>query len=212
MKNLKNTLTTIALLVTVQFGYAQSMKAPVSYKLKNGMTIIVAENSGTQKVFSTLSFEGNNQYKPENATVEELVKTILTVQLPELNKGLSFTEKGVNLATTADEFESAMNAMYTYVSAPDFSEEALNMAKSEVINHLAARDKYYPETITVDAINKLNVNELKAYYRIMANPATAYLTVVGNINASDMKSYARKELGQVKTNDEQSKAYLVSIL
>lgn len=210
MKTLKNTLTAIILLLTVQFGYAQSMKAPVSYQLKNGMTVIVAENSGTQKVFSTLSFEGETQYSSANATVQELVNTILTQQLPALNQGLSFTDKGINLSTTTDQFEGALAAMYTYVSAPDFTEEALNKAKSEVLAHIAAQNKYYPEAITVAAVKSLDLNDVKAYYTQIANPATAYLTVAGNINPSAVKTYARKGFDQAKTVEDQSKVYLVS--
>lgn len=191
MKILKNILTTTALLITFQFGYAQSMKTPVSYRLKNGLTIIVAENSRTQKIFSTLSFEAELQHIPANATVQELVNTILTQQLPTINEGLSFTDKGINLATTADRFEDVMAAMYTYASAPDFTEDALKKAKTEVLAHIIANDKYYPEAITIAAVNKLSLNELNAYYLQMANPATTYLTVAGNINAATVKGYGK---------------------
>lgn len=212
MKTLKNILTATALLVTTQFGFAQSMKAPVSYQLKNGMTVIVAENSGTQKVFSNLSFEGEQQYTPENATVKEVLNTILTQQLPALNQGLSFTDKGINLATTAEQFENAMAAMYTYVSAPDFTAEALNKAKAEVLAHIAAQNKYYPESVTAAAVKKLDLAQVKAYYTQIANPATAYLTVAGNINASVIKAYAKKAFDRAKTVDGHSEVYLVSNL
>jgi predicted Zn-dependent peptidase len=213
MKTLKNILTTIALLITVQFSYGQSsaMKAPVSYKLKNGMTIILAENSATKKVFSLLSFEGTSQYSEDNAAVQELVHTILTQQLPELNEGLSLTEKGINLATTADQFENAMAAMYTYVSAPEFSEEALSKAKAVIIAHINVQDKYYPEQITVAAVKKLSVTDVKQYYTQIANPATAYLTVAGNFNPSIIKSYAKKGFNQFTIANKDSQLYLASM-
>jgi|GEM_PF-567748 len=214
MKTLKNILTTIALLITVQFSYAQSsaMKTPVSYKLKNGMTVIIAENAGIQKVFSTLSFEGADQYAADKAAVQELVKTILIQQLPALNKGLSFTDKGINLATTADQFESAMAAMYSYVSAPEFTVGALDKAKAVIIAHIDAQDKYYPVNVTPAAIKNLSVDDVKAYYTQITNPATAYLTVVGNIKPSIIKSYVKKGLNEVKTTEDQSRVYLVSNL
>lgn len=192
MNTLKNILTVTFLIVMVQFGYGQSMKPPVSYRLKNGLTVIVAENSATQKVFSTLSFESQLQHIPANATVQELVNTILTQQLPNINEGLSFTDKGINLATTTDQFEDGLAAMYTYVSAPDFTEDVLKKAKMEVIAHIAANDKYYPEAITIAAVNKIGLNELNTYYLQMANPATAYLTVAGNINAGTVRGYGER--------------------
>lgn len=213
MKTLKNILTTIALLVTVQFSYAQSsaMKTPVSYKLKNGMTVIVAENSGIQKVFSTLSFEGT-EYSADKAPVQELVNTILSQQLPALHQGLSLTDQGINLATTADQFEDAIAAMSAYVSAPEFTEETLEKAKTVIVAHLNARDKYYPENVTASVVKNLSVADVKAYYTQIANPATAYLTVAGNIKPSMIKTYAKKGFDQLKTAEDQSGVYLVSNL
>lgn len=59
MKTLKTTLIVIALIASAQFSFAQSsaMKNPVSYTLKNGTTVIIAQNEATTKVFANLSFE-----------------------------------------------------------------------------------------------------------------------------------------------------------
>jgi predicted Zn-dependent peptidase len=212
MKNLKNISIAIALLVSVQFSYAQSgMKAPVSYKLKNGMTVIFAENSGTQKVFSVLSFEGANKYVAEKAAVQELVNTILTQQLPEVHKSLSFTDRGINLAAVnADQFEDALAAMSSYITAPHFTEEALSKAKAEILSHISAQDKFYAKSITTLSVQNLKLNDVNAYYSAMANPATAYLTVAGNIKPAIIKSYA-KTINQIKvTEDQSSKTYFVA--
>lgn len=213
MKTLKNISTAIALLISVQFSYAQSsaMKSPVSYKLKNGMTVIVAENSGTQKVFSLLSFEGTNRYVAENAAVQELLNTILTQQLPEVNEALSFTDKGINLASTTEGFEDALSAMSAYVVAPDFNEQVLAQAKAEIFAHISAQDKYYPKSVTKSSIQSLKLNDVKAYYNEIIKPETAYLTVAGNIKPASIKSYAKKGFNHLKlTEDQTSKEYLVS--
>ena len=193
MISLKKLLTTAALLVAVQFSYAQlsGMKSPVSYRLKNGMTVIVAENLGTKKVFANLSFEGATPFTEADAAVQELVYTILTRQLPIVNPALNFTEKGINLATTNDQFEQVLAAMSAYISAPEFTEDALLKAKAEVLAHLAAQDKYYAKSITKASIQKLNVDNVRNYYRLFANPATAYLTIAGNISATAIKTYAK---------------------
>ncbi|MEQ7800999.1 hypothetical protein ABDJ41_14435 [Pedobacter sp. ASV1-7] len=212
MKNLKNISIAIALLLSVQFSFAQSvMKEPVSYKLKNGMTVIVAENSGTQKVFSVLSFEGTNKYVAEKAAVQELVNIILTQQLPEIHKSLSFTDRGINLAAAnADEFEDALAAMSTYITAPHFTEEALAKAKADILSHISAQDKYYAESITTLSVQNLKLNDVNAYYSAIVNPTTAYLTVAGNIKPALVKSYA-KAINQIKvTDDQSSKTYFVA--
>lgn len=214
MKTLKNILTAIALLISAQFSYAQSsaMKAPVSSQLKNGMTVIVAENSGTQKVFSILSFEGINTYVAEKAAVQELVNTILTQQLPVIHPSLSFTDKGINLAAAnVDQFEDAMSVMSAYIAAPGFTEEVLNKAKTEILAHINEQDKYYAESVTKTAVQDLNMSDVKAYYNELVNPATAYLTVVGNVKVSTIKAYAKKGFNNLKvTEDQILREYLVS--
>lgn len=214
MKTLKNISIAIALLVSVQFSYAQSpvMKAPVSYQLKNGMTVIVAENAGTQKVFSMLSFEGANVYAVEKAAVQELVNTILAQQLPVIHPSLSFTEKGINLAAAnVDQFEEALGAMSAYVSAPQFTDEALIKAKAEILSHITAQDKYYAKSVTKTAVQNLKLTDINAYYSSIINPATAYLTVAGNIKPATIKAYAKKGFNHFKAIDNQSsREYLVA--
>lgn len=213
MKTLKNTLTAIALLVSVQFSHAQSsaMKAPISYQLKNGVTVIVAENLGTQKVYATLSFESTNKYVAEKAAVKELVNTILTQQLPAVNEALSFTDKGINLSSNTDQYENALTAMSAYIAAPAFNEQALTKAKAEILAHINAQDKYYPESITITSVQNLKVSDVNAYYNEIVNPATTYLTVVGNVKPAMIKVYAKKELNNLKAADDQaSRTYLVA--
>lgn len=114
MKVLRTILIVNAFLLVTSFGHAQTsaMKDPVSYKLKNGMTVIVAENEATTKVFANLSFEPSGGYAIEKATVQEVVNTLLNQQLTALNKGLSYSEKGVNLSTISANFESAMQSLF----------------------------------------------------------------------------------------------------
>lgn len=212
MKNLKSISTAIALLVSVQFSYAQSvMKAPVGYKLKNGMTVIVAENQETQKVYALLSFESAHKYVVDQAAVQELTNTILTQQLPLAHDALSFTDKGINLAVQTDQFEDALAAMSNYVAAPEFTEKVLDQAKAEILAHITAKDKYYPKSINKESIQSLKIRDVNTYYSGIVNPETTYLTVAGNIKPAAIKSYAKNGFNHLKKTDNQTlKEYLVS--
>lgn len=213
MKILKTTTTAIALLIGTSSGFAQSavMKNPVSYTLKNGMTIIIAENQATPKVYANLSFEAAKVYIAEKAAVQEVTITLLNQQLTALDAGLSYSDKGLNLATTSAGLEAALQTMYAYIKAPGFTEAALAKAKAEVLAHLTAQDKYFPETVNAASLNKLSLTDVNAYYNEINEPARTFLTIVGNINPAAAKNYTKTAMNQVKPAAYFSKNYLVSV-
>lgn len=205
-----NILTTIALLFSIQFGFAQSaMKDPVAYQLKNGMTVIVAENSATQKVFANLSFEGM-PYDAGNAVVQEVLNTIFTQQLPLVNAGFSYTDKGMNMVAAANGFEQALADLYAYAAAPEFNDEVLANAKAVVVAHLANQDKYYPANVTPAAVNGIGLAQVKAFYARFSNPDAAYLTVAGNVKPAMVKLFAKRGFDQLKATEPAAATYLVS--
>ncbi|WP_448635127.1 hypothetical protein [Pedobacter panaciterrae] len=67
MKTIKNFIIVIISVLSVQLASAQSisMKDPVSFKLKNGLTIIVAENGESKKYLQVLQ-QMNEQLKAVN--------------------------------------------------------------------------------------------------------------------------------------------------
>lgn len=193
INTLKTATIAIALFIGTSPVFAQysAMKDPVSYTLKNGMTLIVAENQATPAVYANLSFEAANKYQEEKAAVQEVTATLLNQQLRALDAGLSYTDKGINLAANSANFESALRTMYTYVNAPEFTQAALENAKAEVMAHLSAQDKYFPEAVNVSSLQKLSLADINAYYAELNDPAQICLTIVGNINPAAAKNYTR---------------------
>ncbi|SMC55139.1 peptidase M16 family protein [Pedobacter africanus] len=186
------------------------MKNPVSYTLKNGTTIIVAHNEATPKVFANLSFEAANVYTPAKATVQEVFNTLLNQQLTALDAGLSYSHKGINLATYSDDFETALQSMYACINAPAFDQEDLAKAKASVMEHLKAQDKYFPEAVNENSIAKLTLADVNAYYAEINNPAQIVLTIAGNVTPAVAKNFAKKAIEQQKPMADISKNYLVS--
>ncbi|TKC05887.1 insulinase family protein [Pedobacter frigoris] len=212
LKTLKTFLIVGALIVTAKFGFAQSsaLKNPVNFNLKNGINVIVAENQSTEKVFANLSFE--NEYSADKAAVQEVMNMMLNQQLSALDTGLSYSNKGVNLAVASKDFENVFAVLSAYIAAPEFTEVALNKAKSAVTAHLIANDKYFPDNVNKISVANLSLSDVKAYYSEVANPSTTVLTIAGNITPSVAKSYAKKSFVDFKAIDNQSKSYLVSNL
>lgn len=60
MKSLKNITLIFLLMVAANVAFAQKMKEPVRLKLKNGVTLIVAQNEGFNKVYARVTIENQN--------------------------------------------------------------------------------------------------------------------------------------------------------
>lgn len=214
MNTLRTTLTAITLLISTSFGFAQSstMKDPVSYTLKNGMTIVLAENESSAKVFANLSFEAANNYSAEKATVQQVMNTLLHQQLTALDTGLSYSDKGLNLAVKSADFESALQTMYTFINAPGFTQAALEKAKAEVLVHLTAQDKYFPQTVNTTSVANLSLADVNAYYNEINKPAETLLTVAGNINSSEVRKFTKRTMDKKPVTDTNTtKTYLAEI-
>lgn len=212
MNTLKTITTAIAILIGTSFGYAQSsaMKNPVSYTLKNGTTLIIAENQASSKTFANLSFETSNQYTATTAPVREVLTTLLNQQLTGLNTGLSYSDKGINLAVQNTNFETTLQTLYTYITTPEFNQDALDRARASVLAHLTAQDKYFPETVNEQSITNLTLADLNAYYNQISNPAQMVLTIAGNITPAVARTFAKKAIDQQKPLAGTSKTYLAS--
>ena len=212
INKLKTITTAIALLTGISFGHAQSsvMKDPVSYTLKNGMTVIIAENEATAKVFANLSFEAAARYQADKAPVQEVLTALMNQQLTAMDAGLSYSDKGLNLVAHRDNFETALQTLYTYICAPAFDQDALVKAKAAVMAHLTAQDKYFPETVNKNSLARLTLEDVSAYYNEINKPALTVLTVAGNITPAIAKSYTKKAMNQPKAIAETNKIYLVS--
>lgn len=192
MKKLKLSITLIALLLCSAHGYAQSsvMKDPVSHVLKNGMTIVTAENKGASKVYVNLSSETVDAAQAEKATVQEVMTIMLNQQLNTLDNRLSYSNKGVNLAACQDSLESALNALCKYTGTLTFNQETLVKAKAAITKHLAARDKYFPESVNEKNLAKLSLEDIKAYYTEISKPEQMVLTIAGNITPVMARKFA----------------------
>lgn len=140
-----------------------------------------------------------------------MVTTLLNQQLTALNAGLSYSNNGVNLVAPVDQFEATLQTLYTYINAPEFDQDALAKAKAEVMGHLIAQDKYFPEAISQNSLNNLSLSEVKAYYIEMSQPGQTILTIAGNIMPATANRIAKNAIDVQKSVVENlDKTYLVS--
>lgn len=171
---------------------------PVSFKLRNGMNIIVAENTGTPKVYSSFTLE--------DVLTEEspVTQTVLTMMLNDIaldtQAGISFNDKGGNLANSIAGFENALLALSSTVTNADLTEQLLEKTKIALLESVNRRLKFYPATVTAARIEATTLEEIKTCYANNYQPAKACLTIAGNITPAEAKLIAKKAFGEWKEN------------
>ncbi|HWW40926.1 hypothetical protein [Pedobacter sp.] len=87
MRTIKNLFLIVISLFAAQFAHAQtgSMKDPVSFKLKNGLTIIVAQNTGISKVYANFKSEDDAVKEAEQEGLQNLVTGLFNSSEKETN-------------------------------------------------------------------------------------------------------------------------------
>jgi predicted Zn-dependent peptidase len=197
MKTIKNLIIAAIAILTTQVATAQtgSMKDPVSFKLKNGLTVILAENQQATKVFASLS--NDNETVTGKVGAQEVLNIMLNHSAG--NNELRFNEKGANIATAASNFNGVLNSLATIIQNPDLNQSTFEKAKATVIAGIYTKDRYYNSEITSQALETLTLDDVKTFYSANANAAGTYLTIAGNITLAEAKALVKKSFGDWTT-------------
>lgn len=166
-----------------------TMKDPVSFKLKNGIEVVVAENSGMGKVFASVKIEGaaiDTNAEVSNALTNLLQETTINKKnvafansKKEVAPKVSVTADEANVAADAEDFETAFLVMSSALQEPVMDQGTLDKVKEN-------------QTISLE--------ELKGYYNKQINPSRTYITIAGDITVAQAKALAKKAFGDWKEN------------
>jgi|GEM_PF-2317261 len=186
MKFFTTIISTLLIIFTINIAVAQNnMKAPVRFKLKNGVTLIVAQNAGMGKVYARLTVE--NEATALNNDTATLITNVLAQKAIEFNKmayplngevapmNLQFAE--ANTAARINDFEDALTVAVSAIFNPEFSQEA---------------------TSKFDTHKSLTAEQLKAYHKNAIKTSDTYLTIAGDISVADAKMLVNKIFGNWK--------------
>ena len=200
MKTIKHLLILTLSLAGMQSLKAQTgpLKDPVSFKLKNGLTVIVAENHNASKVFSNFNTEAKTSESSYKAGAQEILTAMLNGTAQELARQVSFTDKGGNINAFTSDFDMALQALSNSVMQPQLNEESFLKYKNELLQSIRAKDRYYAEEINEMAVENLSLNDIQVLYHHAILPSIAYLTIAGNISVAEAKLLAKKSFGNWK--------------
>ncbi|MNR21297.1 Peptidase M16 inactive domain protein [compost metagenome] len=170
-----------------------TMKDPVSFKLKNGIEVVVAENSGMGKVFASVKIEG--EPISTNTAVSEVLTNLLTEgaihksKVAFANNGkdiapkVNITAEEGNVAADAEDFENAFLVLTSTLQKPEINKEALEKANQ-------------------NAAYSISVDELKTFYNQQIKPSRTYITIAGDITVAQAKALTKKAFAEWKENQE----------
>lgn len=193
MNKIKTTLLTSLILLSFLNSNAQNgLKEPVTFKLKNGMTIIVSENSRSEKAFSSFTLDAK-AFQNKKDGVVELLNAVLNEGVQK-NDHISFKDNSGKLATTAVDFDAELTAFASNIENAQIDQKTFNVAKAKLIASLKLQDYDYDQTVTENSINALSLADVQDFYNEIT-PAKTYLTIAGDVNINDAKNSAKKAFG-----------------
>lgn len=153
-------------------------------------------------------------------------KDAFNEEVDYLGANISFGSETAYANSLSEFFPRIMELMADAIKNPLFTQEEFDKEKNKLIDGLKAQDKDvstvarnlrsaliygkdHPkgEFTTIEKVEKLTLNDVKAYYEDYFNPKNAYLAVVGDVKENQVEELVRMHLSDWKTNPVPSVAY-----
>jgi zinc protease len=209
-----------------------------SLVMKGGHMLDKPELAGTAYLVAALMTEGTANKTPEE--LEEAIE-MLGANIDVYAGGQTLS---VNVNTLARNFESTLALVEEILFEPRWDEEQFELAKSRVINthkrneanpSYLARNTFNtlvlgkdnllatPVNGSIESIEAITLEDLKAYYAANFSPSLASIHVVGNVNPDQVKSkfagiesrWEAKDVAwpefEIPANPDQSRIYFVDV-
>jgi predicted Zn-dependent peptidase len=173
--------------------FAQRMKEPVSFKLKNGITVIVAENVGLGKVYSRLTIE--NKSTAEQRNVAQIFEGFLNGKANAFNQNVdkdntlapqvSLSVDEANTTTNIADFGHALQFVADNILNPELSQQAFEEMKAQLKGNKAD-------------LEAITLSDVKGFYAKHFKASDTFITVAGDIDPATAKQMINKAFGNWK--------------
>lgn len=212
-------------------GPARSVSVPAVKEttLKNGLRVAVIEKRGVPLISVQMlvragaAGEGMKKAGLANLTADMLTKgskTRSAEQIAEemeflgssINSGAGWNSSNVGMTVTSDKLNDAMAIFSDVLLNPAFSQEELDLLKSQTLDDLKgnlqqpgflanyAASVYslgeHPTGGTPDSIQSITKQDITSFYTSGFTPADSVLIFVGDISASDAAKAAERFFGR----------------
>ena len=153
-------------------------KDPVSFKFKNGLTLIVAENHSVPKVYSSFSFDEDGEKDIQKIGLMQLISRLY------------------NLSSGKEEFKNTFLSMFGTLKKPEITSYDFDRIKKQLSSDLHTKDHPYGELVTESVLQALTLEDLLAFYKTHVNAAGAYITIAGDITPAAARALVEKAVSE----------------
>ncbi|WP_073148904.1 M16 family metallopeptidase [Mesonia phycicola] len=206
-----------------------NLGSPKTYKLSNGLQIMVVENHKLPRVRASLIIDNKPHSEGSKVGVKSIYSAMMgngtsSMTKDEYNERIDFLGANVGFgqesafaSSLSKFFPEVMELMADGLLNPKFTEEEFKDQKDRIMEGLKAEAKSassiasnvsgklayggshpYGEFATEETVEAVTLADVKAYYNNYISPKNAYLVVVGDVEASDVKKLVKKYLGDWK--------------
>ncbi|WP_310991486.1 M16 family metallopeptidase [Aequorivita marina] len=174
------------------------------------------EKAGVESILSAMMGNGTTS----------ITKDDFNEEVDYLGASISFGAERANASALSEYFPRIMELMADAIKNPLFTQEEFNKEKDKLIDALKSQEKNvsaaaknvrsaliygknHPkgEFTTIEKVEKLTINDVRAYYDDYFNPKNAYLAVVGDVNKSEVEALVRQYLSDWKQSTVPTVSY-----
>lgn len=203
-----NTIKTISLsifsLILSIAVNAQTFKEPVAYKLKNGMNIIISENSHSPKAFASFTLDERGFTNKKDAIVE-MLNAVINESITA-GGSLTFNDKSGKLAISNSDLEKGLSNMASVFQQVIIDQNTFNNAKTKLLASLKSQKYDYDQLVNETSINNLTLMDVKDFYN-QISPDKTYLTIAGDVETNASKLLVKKFFGNWGKNTLSENTY-----
>lgn len=193
MKTIQKLSLLIITLFTFNAAQAQStMKAPVRFQQKNGITVIVAQNAGSGKIYARLTIENETEQGKDIYT--SIIEKYMNIRAEKFNALFAENLASAKITMNAKEANTATD-VYNF-------EAALNLVAKSFFNHDIAKLAFEELSSSTDkeTLKSITYKDLEAYYHKNFNLKDVYITIAGDITTSQAKAIVAKAFANQEKN------------
>ncbi|QNK63464.1 insulinase family protein [Pedobacter sp. PAMC26386] len=194
MKTVKTIFALMIILFAAQYTKAQTgLMSPVSFKLKNGTSVIIAENQVAEKVytkFTTEDQEGNHSYTKGTT---EILNAMLNKTVAPATQ-VNFDNEGGHINASSADFNNALTALSTAIQTADLNKILFEKAKAGLIAQTKLKG-HNAGTASVADLEATSLKDVREFYHKNMIPSKTFITIAGNIKSSTAKAMVQKAFG-----------------
>lgn len=168
------------------------------------------EKAGVSSLMASILGEGTKDIPKEKYNEE----------IDYLGASVSFNPRGASANTLSKYFPRVLELMAKGALNPDFNQEQFNTEKTRTLENMAVeqkdvssnarklssalsfgKDHPYGEFATMESVEKLTLGDVQQYYQNFFAPQNAYLVVIGDVKAPEVKKLVEKNFESWKKKE-----------